>query len=101
MVFFTPFNFLTVYQFCSTNSPVLFTKLHEETIEWEERRFFAYMAALVYQVISTEVENQIFEHNWIFRHWQSNGILILILIVTLSKLQEKPRRNDWVTGKST
>ena len=47
---------------------VLFTKLHLETIEWEKRRFFAYMAASAHHVISKEVENHILRHNWIFRH---------------------------------
>ena len=69
MTCFTPFNFGTFCQFYSINSPVLFTKLHQETIEWDEkRRFFAYMAASSYQVISKEVENRIFRHNWFFRH---------------------------------
>ena len=68
MAFFTPFNFVTLCQFYSTTSPVSFTKLHQETIEWEGKRFFAYMAASAYHVISTEVENDIFKHDWIFRH---------------------------------
>ena len=33
MVFFTPFNVVTLSQFYSNASPVLFTKLHKETIE--------------------------------------------------------------------
>ena len=41
---------------------------HQETIEWEEKRFFAYLAASAYHVISTEVENHIFKHDSIFRH---------------------------------
>ena len=68
MAIFTPSNFITFCQFYSTTSFVLFTKFHYETIEWEERRFFVYMAASAYHVISTEVENHIFKHNWIFRH---------------------------------
>ena len=58
----------TLCHYYSTISPVSFAKLHEETIEWEERLFFAYMAFSAYHVISTEVENHIFKHNWIFRH---------------------------------
>ena len=69
MAFFTPFNFVTLCQFYCTTSPVSFTKLHQETIEWEGKRFFAYMAASAYHVISTEVENYIFKHDWIFRHF--------------------------------
>ena len=44
------------------------------------------MAALPYHVMSKEVENHIFRHNWIFRHtcmykhphWQSSGIIIFL-----------------------
>ena len=68
MAFFTQFNFVTLCQFYCTTSPVSFTKLHEETIEWEGKRFFAYAAASAYHFISTEVENHIFKHDWIFRH---------------------------------
>ena len=32
------------------------------------KKFFAYTATLAYRVISTEVVNHIFKHNWIFRH---------------------------------
>ena len=66
MAFFTPFNFVTLCQFYCTTSPVPFTKLHQETIEREGKRFFAYMATSAYHVISTEVENHIFKHVWIF-----------------------------------
>ena len=64
-----------------------FTNLHQETIEWEGKRYFTYMAASAYQVISTEIEIHIFKHDWIFRHlyafmnillWQSSGILIFL-----------------------
>ena len=68
MAFFTPFNFVTLCQFCSTTSPVSFNTLHQETIEWEEKRFFAYTATLAYHVISTEVKNHNFKYNCIFRH---------------------------------
>ena len=100
-------------------------------MEHEGKRFFAYMAASAYHVISTEVENHIsktiefldtsaFINN---PHWQSSGILIflckyyidisdilvgsfldvlsLLLALILSKRHEKPRRKDWVTEKST
>ena len=33
MAFFTPFNFVTLCQFYSITSLVLYTKLHSETIE--------------------------------------------------------------------
>ena len=39
-----------------------------ETTEWEKIRFFTYMVPSSYHVISKEVENHIFRHNWIFRH---------------------------------
>ena len=68
MAFFTPFNFVTLCQFYCTTYPVSFTKLHQETIEWEGKRFFAYVAASAYHVISTEIENHIFRHDRIFRH---------------------------------
>ena len=81
------------------------------------------MAASAYHVISKEVENQIFRHNWNFRHTcvykqptlTSSGIimflckiyivisdtlvgffldvLFLLLAVILSELYEKPKRN--------
>ena len=44
----------------SITSPVLFTKLKED--------FFAYIAASAYHVISKEVKNHVFRHNWFFRH---------------------------------
>ena len=131
MAFFTPFTFVTLCQFRSNASPVLFTKLHEETIEWE-KRFFAYMAASVYHVTSKKVKNHILIHSWIFGHtccinnphWQISGIIIflckhyivtsdtlvgsfldvlfLLLAVILSGPPEKPRRNkDRVTETST
>ena len=123
MAFFTPLNFVTLCQFHSNTSPVLFTKFHWETIEWEKRRFFAYMAASAYHVTSKEVKNHIMIHNWIFRHtccinkphWQISGIIIflckhyivtsdtlvcsfldvlfLLLNVILSGLHEKSRSN--------
>ena len=60
-------------QLCHTLSillyhfPVSFTKLHEGTIEWEWKRFFAYMAASAYHVILTEVENHIFKHIYVYK----------------------------------
>ena len=63
MTFFIQFNFVTLCQFYCTTSPVSFTKLHQETIEWEGKIFFAYMTASAYHVISTEVENHIFKHD--------------------------------------
>ena len=129
MAFFTPFNFVTLCYFYSITSPLLFPKLHQETIEWEKKRFFAYMAGSAYRVTSKEAENQMFRHNWNFRHtfvykqptltkqWNFLckyyivisdirvgfflDVLFLLLAVILSELYEKPRRNkDWVTEKN-
>ena len=88
------------------------------------------MAASVYHVISTEVENHIYKtiefldiSTFINNpHWQSNRILVflckyyivisdtlvgsfldvlfLLLAVILSERHEKPRRKDWVTEKN-
>ena len=104
-------------------SPLLFPKLLYETIEWEKRTFFAYIAASAHHFILKEVENQIFRHKWNFKHtcvlnnphWQSTGIVIffckyyivisdtlvgcfldvlfLLLTVILLELYEKPGRN--------
>ena len=129
MAFFTPFNFSMLCQFYSVTSPVLFTKLHQETIEWGKGRFFACMAASAYYLMSTDVKNHIFKHNWIVRHLciykqltLSSGIRIflckyyIVISVTLafawkcsffsltgilSELHVKPRRKYWVTEKST
>ena len=89
------------------------------------------MAASVYHVISTEVENHIFKPIEFLdtsafinnQHWRISEILIflckycivisetlvgsfldvhfLLLAVILSELHEKPRREDWVTEKHT
>ena len=123
MPFFIPFNFVTLCQCHSNTSPVVFTKLRQETRESEKWRFIAYMAASVSHIISEEVKNHIRRHSWIFRytccinnlHWQSSGIIIflcshyevisdtlvgsfldlffLLLTLILSGLHEKPRRN--------
>ena len=99
MAFFTPFNVYSI--------PL----------------YFAYMAASAYHVMSRDVENCIFRHNWIFRHtcmyklptlttqWNCNNflqifyslldtlrgsfmdVLFLLLAITLSELYEKPKRN--------
>ena len=88
-----------------------------------DKKFFSYLAASAYRVISKEVKNRILRHNWIFRHtccinnthWQSGEIkiflckyyialsdtlvgsfldvLFLLLAVILSRFLEKPRRN--------
>ena len=131
MAFFTLFNLDAICQFYSNISPVVFTKLHQETIECEKRRSFAYMAASAYHVISKEVKITTWD-SWIFRytcsinnsHWKGSGIirflckycmvisdtllssflgvLFLLLAVILSGLHEKPRwYKDWVTEKST
>ena len=102
-------------QLCHTLSILLyrflvpFSKLHQETIEWEGKRFFAYMTAFL--------DTFAFIRN---PHWQGSGVLIVLcknyivipdtlvflgyalflLAVILSELHEKPRRKDWVTEKS-
>ena len=85
--------------------------------------FFFFLPRSVYHVVSKEVENRIFRHNWIFRHklnfsihWESSRIIIfsckfyivtsdtlgrdsfldvffLLRAVILSELHEKPRSN--------
>ena len=89
MAFFTPLNFVTLCNFYSNTSPVSFTKLYWETIEWEERRFFAYMAASPYMRITlyqqrqkiTSLNTIEFLDTYVFinsPHWQSSGILIFL-----------------------
>ena len=68
MAFLIPFNFVTLCQFYSITSFLLFTKRHQETIKWEKRRFFVYIAVSVCHVISKKVKIHIFRHNCIFRH---------------------------------
>ena len=51
---FHQLNFVTLCQFYSITSSMLFPKFYE-AIEWEKRRLFAYMAASTYHVISKEV----------------------------------------------
>ena len=53
MVFFTPFNFVTLY----SNFTLSF---HPETKRMRKQKIFAYMAASAYHVISKGVENHIF-----------------------------------------
>ena len=102
---------------------MLFTKLHQETIEWGKRIFFWYLATSTYHAISKEVKNHILRYNWYFRHtcsisnphWETGRIIIflckyyivisdtlegsfldvlfLLLAVILSGLLEKPRTN--------
>ena len=35
----------------------------QKTIKWEKRRYFVYMAASVYHVVSKDVKNRIFKHD--------------------------------------
>ena len=81
---FHPFKFGTLCQFHSSTSPVLFTKLLLEIIEWEKRRFLANVAASAYDIVF-KVKNHIIQ-NWIFRHtcinnphWQISGIIVYIV----------------------
>ena len=105
----------------SSTSPMLFTKVHKETIEWEERSF-RYVAA--YHVISKQVRNNILDTCCINNpDWQSSvitflckynivvsdtlvgsflDVLFLLFAVILSGFHEKPSRNrDWITEKNT
>ena len=129
MEFFTPFNFATLCQFYYSTSPVLFTKLQYETIEWEKRNFFAYRAASAYPVKKSKVKNHIFRHNWVFKHicsinnpyWQSSEIItflckyyivisdtlvrffgcVLVARCNVIRASWKQRNKDWVTEKIT
>ena len=66
MTFFTPLTCVTLSQFYSITSLVLFT---EHNKLWNERKEgFLYMAASTYHVISEEVENRVFKHDLTFRH---------------------------------
>ena len=120
--FFTPSKFVTLCQFYSLTLPqLLFTKIHKETIEWEERSF-RYVAA--YHVISKQVRNNILDTCCINNpDWQSSvitflgkynivvsdtlvgsflDVLFLLFAVILSGFHEKPSRNrDWITEKNT
>ena len=117
-----PFSPHSVVNFTLT-SPVLFTKLHYENIEWEKIRVFACMVASAYHVISKKVENQIFRRNWFLdthvcmnnSRWKSSRTIIflckyyivisdtlvgsfldgvfLLLAVILLELHEKQRKN--------
>ena len=122
MAFFIPFMCVTFFQIYSLTSPVLFIKNNKL---WNERRFFVYMTASVYRVISKNIENHIFKHNRIFKlpciykqpvltkKWHYNifvqilysylrytdrllDVFFLLLVVTFLELHEKPRRKDWV-----
>ena len=66
MAFFILITYLTLCQFYSFPSPVVFTKSSKF---WNQRKeYFLYMAASVYHVISKEVENEKFIQNRIFKH---------------------------------
>ena len=51
ITFFNPLILVTVCQFFCVTSLVLFTK-NKKTMEWEKKRFFVYMTASSYHVIS-------------------------------------------------
>ena len=66
MEFFTLLICVTLSQFYSFSSLVLFTKTKKL---WNERKEnFLYMAASLYHAIPNEMENCAFTHNPIFRH---------------------------------
>ena len=62
MAFFIPLNCVTLSQFHSITSLVLFTKSNKI---WN---IFVYMTASAYHLVSEEVENRVFRRNRIFRH---------------------------------
>ena len=64
MAVFIPFSCV---RFCQFYSAILAVLLNKNKL-WNQRKFFVYMAALVYHVISKELENRILKHNCIFRH---------------------------------
>ena len=89
-------------------------------LEWEKRRFFVYLDASSYHVISKEIENRVFRHNRIFRVCINNpcwkirrhnnfvhivynylrytyrllDVFFFLLAVILSEFHENPRRKD-------
>ena len=67
MTFFMPFVFVTLCQFYSLTSLVLFTENSELCYE-TKRRFSVYITASSYYVILKGVENHIFGQNSISRH---------------------------------
>ena len=67
MIFFMSFIFVTLCQFYSVTSLVLFTKNSELCYE-RKRRFSVYMTASSHCVILKGVENPIFGQNSISRH---------------------------------
>ena len=121
MVFLIPKICVTLSQFYSITSIVLFTKNNKL---WNKRKnIFVCMAASAYHVISKEVENWVFRHNCIFRHtclykqpiltkeWNYDNfvqilysylrytnrlldVFFLLLAVMLSELHENQRRKD-------
>ena len=131
MTFFIQFNFVTLCQFYCTTSPVSFTKLHQETIELEGKRFlhiWLLQHITLYQRCQkiTSLNTIEFLDTFAFiinSLWQSGeisiflckyyiavsersvgsflNVLFLSLTVILSELHEKKRKKDWVREKST
>ena len=124
MAFFTPFNFVTLCQFYCTTSPVSFTKLHQETIELEGKRFlhiWLLQHITLYQRCQKITSLNTIEFLDTFAFiinplWQSSeisiflckyyiavsdtlvgsflGVLFLSLAVILSELHDKKREKD-------
>ena len=65
MAFFIPLTCVTLSQFYSNTSLVLFTKNNKL---WNERKEEDLLPASAYHVISEEVENRVFRDIRIFRH---------------------------------
>ena len=74
--FFIPFTCVTINQFYSTTSPVLFT---QKVINYGMRKYICvYVGALVYHIISNEADDRIFRCNRIFGYPFMYKQLILI-----------------------
>ena len=62
------FHSITLSHFFNvTLSPPLYYSLKLSTMEWKKRRFFVWMAASTYHLISKDVENHLVIRNSIFR----------------------------------
>ena len=63
MAFFTPFNFCDNLSILLYDFPCVIHKTSSRNYRIGGKKFFAYMAASAYHVISTEIENHIFKHD--------------------------------------
>ena len=63
MAFFTSFNFVTLCQFTLPLPLCYLLNFTKKLLNETKRRFFAYIAAPAYDIMSKEVENHIFKRN--------------------------------------